>query len=561
MGNRRFGRRAPAPSPVSRLKSVPHRWLSCPNHGLPIHVETRPNLYFIPMKTPLTEHIANSLNQVSMWTPPSAISKAKQLVKTTPCHFLAINVAQHHEVITEQDWQAVGANYARCGVPKDYNSSSIDSFCKIINNELDKVKNETLVCLVYCGCGLNRSGFCIAAYLTRHCNIILTNSLKMLDESSPRLIYLQKPLDVLSSTFQTSSLIHGAAPDWVKIDEKIGPIGDIPLPLEKFNAIKKVSKKPASSEEKIEILSILADATSVMAENSGKLGRFEKTSFEGKEFEFPSYNSTLWNNKSFELLRNKPFLMTFEPRGVRVFIIVNQESLVFLVDPHYNVWELKVRANCQVPAVACAYLVEEKKRCVLLTTDLYVLGKVNLCTTYSLTDRLAHLSHSFTSKLKFDSLDQQYLLSFVFRPMTKLVNASKLRKDLSNLFVKCDGISFHEIEGNPLESIFLPINPSFILQFDYNGNDKAILYARGENSHLEPVGVYIAKSPKYNGFDGRTNRFEYDKDKHVWIPIAVGHNDPPSTTEEVQTLLSFLQTNISYDNIFKELDKISINTD
>ncbi|OHT09555.1 hypothetical protein TRFO_21512 [Tritrichomonas foetus] len=545
MGNRRFGRRPLAVMPVSPSKSIPHRWLSCPNHGHIIHLDSVPNLYFIPMKSPLSDTIATSLRQTSSWTIRSAIAKAKSLVKNQELQLLAVNVSAKHEVVTQVDWESQGALYGRVEIPSDYSSSAVDQFSQLIFEKLENAEKEgkVLVSMVYCGCGLNRVGFIISAFLAKNGGLSLSEALKKCDESSPRLIYRQKPLDVLADIFNTTPQIHGPAPEWVKLGEKVGSIGDIPLPLEKFNAIKKVSKKQASNDEKIDVLSLLADAVNDPSVNDGN---------------FPIFNSTLWNSQSFSLLRSKPHYITFEPRGVRVFIVVLNDSRTFIVDANCLVWELKVKARCQAPAVASAYLVEEKKRAVILTTDLFLLGQVNL-TNYSLNDRLAFLAHSFTNKLKMEPQEQQYMLHFVFRPMTKLSNSSKLRKDIESLFVKCDGLSFHEIDGEPMKALFLPIHPTLILQFEYNGNDKAILYARGENSQLDPVGIYIAPSPKYNGFDGRTNRFQFDHDKHEWVPVAVGHNDPPATSEEVKELFSFFSTNISYDSIIKELDKIVVN--
>ena len=439
-------------------------------------------------------------------------------------------------------------------VPKDYDSRSIERFCEIVNNELKKVGNGVLVCLVYCGRGFNRVGFCIAAYLTKDCNNTLPNSLKKIDESSPRLIYQQKPLDVLFSTFKSGSQIHGPKPECIEKyykekDAQQAPIGDIPLPLEKFNTIRKLAKN-VKSDDRNEVLNVLAEAT-----NDPKS--------QAPQGPFPKFKSTMCNNESFDLLRTQPYLMTFEPRGLRIFVVVLAEGRIFIVDPACNVLELKAKANCKAPAVASAFLIEEKKRAVILTTDLFMIDKIRV-TGLPLKQRLDHLFHNFTQKLKPESSEQQLALHFIFRPMSKLSNASKLKKDLSTIFVKCDGITFHHCTGEPISYIFLPINPSVILYFDYNGNDKTILYARNENSQdspLEPVGVYKASNSKFNGLDGRTNRFEIDSDNHMWTPVAIGNNDPPSTIEEVNALLSFLSTNISYDKIFQELDKIDVNSE
>ncbi|OHS94126.1 hypothetical protein TRFO_39697 [Tritrichomonas foetus] len=583
MGNRRSGRRPPAPPPLQHFNGIPLRWLSCPNNGQAIHVESKPNLYFVPMKTPLPELFANSLRLQSPWTPAKCIAKATRLVNVENPHFHAINVAEQHEIIFKDVWESIGVTYSRVPVSKEYNTESLDAFCECVNkvleecdiengnngqssnpsgennNESNQQKNQDsssdkladsgassnggkkVVFLVYCGCGLNRVGFCIAGYLAKFCGISLHDAFKKCDESSPRLIYIQRPIDKLCSLFGIESFHHGPAPEWIRLDEKVGPVGEIPLPLEKYNAIKKVSKKAATPEEKAEVFKLLSEAV-----NDPKVA----------EGVFPTFHTTLWNSHSPSLneLRKRPHLITFEPRGIKAFIVVTSDEHVFVIDALCNVTEVKARAKCHAPAVASCILIEEKKRAIFLTTDLLVLGPLKVA-YLPLMDRLSYLSHSFTKKLKSEP-NEQYALQFVFRPMSHLSNASRLRKDIPNLFAKCEGLSFYDCEGTPGESLFLPISSSVVLQFDYNGNDKAILYARGEKDTLEPVGIYRSPNPKYNGLDGRTNRFEFDNEKHEWNPVAVGHNDPPATTEEVTVMIGFLNTNISYDDIFQELDKI-----
>lgn len=540
MGNRKTGKRPP---PLQHFNGIPFRWLTCPNNGQPIHAESKPNLFFIPMKTPLPESFANALSSNLPWTPHQSIIKARELVPNVQDPvFHAINVAVQHEIIFKDMWEAEGVKYSRVPISKEYNIESLNAFCDCVNAVLEEEKDKICVFLVYCGCGLNRVGFCIAGYLAKYCNIPLLDAFKKCDESSSRLIYIQKPIDQLCSLYGVESFKHGQAPKWV-IDEEQIPVGEVPLPLEKYNAIKKVSKKPenpASSEEKEEIFKLLSEAVDDPEVANGV---------------FPKFKISQWNHLSLDVLRKEPHLMTFEPRGIKAFIVVTSSDHVFVIDALRNVTEVKAKAKCQCPAVASCILIEEKKRATFLTTDLLILGQLKIA-SFPLMERLSYLANSFTKKLKPEP-SEQYQFQFVFRPMTQLFNASRLRKDISNLFAKCEGLSFYNCEGRPGESLFLPISPSVVLQFDYNGNNKAILYARDKDKDsLEPVGIYRSQNQKFNALDGRTNRFEYDKEKHEWIPVAVGHNDPPSTVKEVKAMISFKQTNISYDDIFQNLDKI-----
>lgn len=540
MGNRKTGKRPPAPPPLQHFNGIPFRWLTCPNNGQAIHVESKPNLFFIPMKTPLPESFAHAHSLLQSWTPHQCVIKARELVPNVQDPFFyAINVAEQHEIIFKDVWESEGVKYSRVPISKEYNTESLNAFCDCVNKVLEEEKDKTCVFLVYCGCGLNRVGFCISGYLAKYCNIPLLDAFKKCDESSSRLIYIQRPIDKLCELYGVESFPHGQAPCWV-LDEKPKPVGEIPLPLEKYNAIKKISKKPATPEEKVEIFKLLSEAVDDREVADGT---------------FPKYKTAPWNHQSLNVLRRKPHLVTFEPRGIKAFIVVTDSDHVFVIDALCNVTEVKAKAKCQTPAVASCILIEEKKRAIFLTTDLLLLGQLKVA-SLPLKERLSYLANSFTKKLEPET-NEQYKLQFVFRPMTQLFNASRLRNDIGNLFAKCEGLSFYDCEGSPGESLFLPITPSVVLQFDYNGNDKAILYARGpEKGSLEPVGIYHSPNPKFNALDGRTNRFEWDKEKHEWIPVAIGHNDPPATVKEVNTMIIFKQTNISYDDIFQDLDKI-----
>ena len=108
-GNRRIGRQRQNQQQPLRSRSIPRLWLTCPTMGQPISNEAKPNLFFIPMKTPLKESVMHSLNSTQQWTPAKAVEFARQRVPNVSS-FLAINVAQKHEIVNEEDWAAVNAS-------------------------------------------------------------------------------------------------------------------------------------------------------------------------------------------------------------------------------------------------------------------------------------------------------------------------------------------------------------------------------------------------------------------------------------------------------------------
>lgn len=535
---RRSNRRAPQP-PISRIKTIPMHWLSAATNGQLISVPNKPNLYFMPMKTPLSVQMCQTLSISPSWTAQDAILKAKSLLKQENMKFHAINVSATNEVALPQEWEALHTTYNRIQINKDFSSSSIDQFCDSVNNALDGAGEQTLVCLVYSGCGLNRVGFSIAAYLTKYGQMSLQEALKSCDTSVAKIIFKQKPLDVLCEVFSHDNISHGSPPEWLNSDEKISPIGDVPLPLEKYNAMKKLSKKPVTGDERDKVLALLTQAAA---------GEWNMS-----KANVPSFTYTQWKDIHMNEIHATTHLCTFVPRGNNAFIVVSEENVVYYVDLAANVWALKIRATCETPAVASCIIIEEKKRAVFLTTDILLLGKMKL-NEHFLEERLSYLAYEFTDKLTPEDKKEVYAMQFVFRPMAKISNAGKLKKDLSTLFCKCDGIAFYETSDSPGKAIFLPITPSVILQFCYNGNEKAILYAiQGETN--VPIAIYKLPSQKMTGLDGRTNRFEYKLSSNEWNPVAIGHNEQPSTVEEMQYMIDSLTTKLPYDEIFQEFEK------
>lgn len=594
--------------PFSRFKCIPKRWLSSENHGDLIQCESMPNLFFIPMKTPLTDFLSQFLNQPEPWTPTNALKQIKAMIPAgyNP-NFLAINVSLSSQIISKAYWQALGVQYARCPIPKDYQKNYIDTFCDIINKELTRISNQTLVCLVYSGCGHNRVGFSITGYLSRNCQELnLEDAYRKVNAASPNCIYLQKPLDTLSTAFKTSAPIHGEPPKGIRYPDDVHQIQavDLELPMEKYAGLKKVSKPrtPDSNLPRDEILGILADAfedESILRDNA-----------------FPLFSPTIWNSESMDQLRSRTHYIAIEPRGLKSYVVINKENRVFLVvpiipnnitstyseqtvRPRNDVYELRAQSKVtSLPAVASAYLIEEKKRTVIFTTDLLLLNNAR---TYGMTlqTRLSHLYHQFTTKLRPDSdyfnnmnnnnprnMNEQnqnqmmnqnslqnYQIHFVYRPVSRVTNFAKLIKDLNTkFFVKSDGISFIDDEAPPLTSLLLPIQPSVVFLFDYNGSNKSILYSLNDSQELsyddpikrefplEPFSVFVPKNSKYNGMDGRTNRFTFDKEKRLWKPLSVGFNDPPTTTTAINEIVNFIDSNFRVDDAFiDEIIKIGTN--
>lgn len=534
------GRRGNPPT-VVRIKNIPMHWLSCARHGEPIKLTTNKSIIFIPMKSPLPNKQCQNLLINPSWTIEDTIAFAKTTIQEEDNYKIhVINVSATSELISPQEWERFGCSYSRVQINKDYKIESIDQFCKSINS-IEIPDNFKLICLIYSGCGLNRVGFCITAYLSQFGGKSLQESLDICDSSLPRMIFRSKPLNVLCEYFNEQPMITGPPPSFLSNDDKIYPIGDVPLPLDKYQALKKISSKNSLTDvEKAQVIDLL--------------NKSADESWARSEANIPYCTYNFWQAHDVFEIRSNSHLCTFEPRGTRGFIIVSENKSVCFVDINGKVVLLdKINVMCQVPAVASCYLIELRNQAVFLMTDILLLGEKKLNNQY-LKDRLSYLAYEFTEKLAGDK-KQSYPIQFIFRPMCKPCHVGKLKKDLPKLFVKCDGISFIETDAPPGRALFLPINPSAVLRFSYNGNNLAVLYASSKKK-LIPITILQLDNPKMNGLDGRTSRFEYNASTNEWVPVSIGKNEQPSSIEYINSMIIFQNSKVSHDAIFHELQKL-----
>jgi hypothetical protein len=498
-------------------KMVPANWLSCPTHGQLVQSPIDPNAKFLPMKAPLPDSFSKVLGALK-WTIADVKALGLSLSGLFPWQLVAVNVSSSPQVLGQRDWESAGIKYTRCPVKRSYERACLDQFIGCVDS---LAGTGPSLFLVYSGKGLSRVSYCIAGYLGRVMQVADAITQFGLN------FYKQKPLDILTDVVylqaQVQPLPHPAFLDFE--DCRIA-IGQIPLTLESYKAIKRVARKEVTSEDGGVICSHLPEQP---------------------------FRPQMWNASSLDELRRSRFLCSFEARGAKSYLVATNEKNVFLVDSRRRVWLLRVHApGCAIPLVAACYFIEEKHRCVVLLTDLVKYG--NLVTeATTLDERQSLLARHVCRKMQFDGANDYDMMIF-YRPLTKLRNVAKLRSDMPKLFVKSDGIIFQSNE----QAIFLPIEPSVLLQLEYNGAGKAILLAaaRKGEEELTPVALYNLENSKFIGLNRRTSRFEFEAARNEWIPIALGNDDEPATVQEVDDLVTFLKSGLNLDSTIEAISKI-----
>jgi hypothetical protein len=470
------------------------------------------------MKTPMPVTYSTLLGEFR-WTIPDVHSHLSTLISDLSSYrLIAINVSSSNQVVTTKPWETIGAKYIRIAIKRTFPKSALDQFIETCNTE---ATSGRVLFLVYSGKGLNRVSFCIAGYLAG------TQSLSSLISEYNLKFFKPQPLTVLcESLFAGEQISPEEKPEFLQYDEGKIAIGQIPLTLEKFKGVKKVARKEITSDEVGHVLSFLPASWQM---------------------------HTMWNSTSMDEIRSGKYLCSFEPRGMKSYIVATSEKSVFLVDSRNKVWLLRAHANgCRTPLVAYCYFMEEQRRSVALLSDLHRYGD-KISEKTPLDQRLSVLAHTICRKVQFDA-GSSYELEIWYRPMSRLKYAPKLKRDLGSLFVKSEGIVFYSDHG----SIVLPLEAAIVLQFEYNGAGKGVLLAVSgtQNAELVPVALYNMRNARFVGLNRRTSRFEYNLQKDEWQPVTLGHDDMPATVREVQDFLAFAHANWNVDVILDGISKL-----
>jgi hypothetical protein len=220
-------------------KMIPANWLSCAPHGPLIQSPSDPNAKFLPIKTPLPEHFNRALGS-SKWSITDVKATIASLGLASHSELVAVNVSSAMQVVGQLDWESAGVKYVRFPVKRSYDKLCLDPFITFVDSQ---AAIGPSLFLIYSGKGLNRVSYCLAGYLGRTMPIGDAISNFGLN------FYKQKPLSVLTEVIYPQPPVQSLTPpDFLEFDDGPLAIGQIPLSLEKYKGIKRVSpfKRAAS---------------------------------------------------------------------------------------------------------------------------------------------------------------------------------------------------------------------------------------------------------------------------------------------------------------------------
>jgi len=514
------------------MAEIPKRWISCARISKPIKTPVYPNLTLYSMKAPLPSQMSEALGEKESWS----VLDVKGIIKASPNAVIrAVNVSSKHEY-SDDEWIKIDVNLTRIPIEKEYGETSAKQFCDCIEEVLKSNENNEIIILVYCGCGVNRSGFCIVNFLAMLGQMSINDAYRQYIDSHCS-FGGQKAIKMLEKQFSTE-LEKVSQPEFYAEDFKPIPIGEIPLKLDNYITWKKFIKSDAETSDKDEVLKILFDS----------LPDSWPVDSESKSVQVPT---TIWNHDSIGGIATGEYMCTFSTRNNLGFLVILDKNRVFTVTSTMDIHLLPVTCTCKFPTVAVCMWYAEKKRETCLLQDI-LLYDGSIISEQKLHQRQLCLYNDVVKSIKSDPS-----LQIVYRPLTELSNIKRLRNDLPNLFCRPDGISLVPCNAPAGSEIILPIDPTVLLKFDYNGNNTAVLISRGADGiHDQPVGLCRFTESKMKGLDGRISRFKFDDSIKSWVPFLIGDSDPATSAEEVKALLQFIDMKINIEDTLSSIEEL-----
>ncbi|KAH0793244.1 mRNA-capping enzyme [Histomonas meleagridis] len=178
-------------------KSVPKRWILCPNHG-----ELVPDTRFVPLKTPLGKNFTDSLFPDHRFTPQMFIEEENNLGRNVIAIFSFANSNARYE-LSELEELGVQQIWIKCG-----QSAPTDQHFNDFRNSLNKLQfnSDSDVVGIHCTHGYNRTGFIIVRYLVEEAGYDLIEALNIFKQSRPPGIYKPDYIQKLFEIYNNSNV-------------------------------------------------------------------------------------------------------------------------------------------------------------------------------------------------------------------------------------------------------------------------------------------------------------------------------------------------------------------
>lgn len=540
--------------PPEKSMFIPKYWLSDHSSiGKMFKVPGDDEIYFIALKSPLSERINSLFPENKRWGPKETMKKIDEMIdKSSISKWIFYAIELGNEVNPPNDeWDRLNIEHFYCPISRDYLRQEIDSFINLITSNNRKSYHNLFI--VSCNDGHDRCGVAISMFLMRSYDLELSVAYNLFKQHREPGIYSKSAIKFLSmykSKNDQETITNTKRDNEFEIQNIHDE--DINLKIDRLPNFRHFGCDPVTRNRDIESYnSLFSRSASKDSFTHSPDYDSPKPIIEYLEFNQISSNTFDDNNQTLSLtpeclneIQNKVYRCSFVPSGIFVYLLAIEPNYLIVNYGFNNYWSIPSHLKCKLPLICTAYAIETSSHIEFFITDL-LQYQTETFEKMDLDDRIAMIYFDILPNL---ILSKRAHVTLRYRPMGRMTELVKLYEFLNSKDYKdrynfqTDGLAFIQRKWAPGKFIYVPINIYAHLLFLMNATDIAILYARSDdNKTIIPVKYFkFTKKEKLGGLHEKVIKFnivEPNNPNSKWKPIAICKNRSPDYFSYVKAML------------------------
>lgn len=555
--------------PFDKSMFIPKYWLSEHNPiGEKFKVPGDDEIYFITLKSPLSDSVNNLLPEKKRWGPREVMKKISTMIDQLNIRdwiFTAIELSDQVDPPTSE-WDSLRVEHHYCPISHDYIYQEIESFINLIKPNETQYKN---LYIVSCNNGHDRCGAAISTYLMRNYDLEISQAYLLFKNNRWPGIYSKRAIDYLSMYKKKDEKPFNNAQrkDEFQIQNKNDDISDSKLIVERLSDFKRYFLDRVTKPTQI---SNFNDFLNNYTSNDSFYHNHESDSprpiLEYLEFTKPSdnenSNQVTIDEKCLKEVRNHFYRCSFVPSGLFVYLLAFESNCLVLNYGFNSYYTIPCHIKCKLPFICTAYTVETSDYLEIYISDVLLFANESL-EKVDLDDRLAILYYKILPDI---TLSKRAYARLKYRPMGRMTDLVKLydflnAKDAKHKYnFHTSGLAFIQHKWPPGKSIFVPLAREVNLLFIMNATDIAMLYARSDdNRKIIPVKYFeIPKKERFGGLHDKVIKFsitEPNSPKSYWKPLSICKSRLPDYYSYVKAIDNSIINEKNATEILKTLEE------
>ncbi|OHT11831.1 hypothetical protein TRFO_18630 [Tritrichomonas foetus] len=527
---------------------IPRFWLSKHNScGDLIKIPGDDEIYFIPMKSPLSKRLNQLFPKDKRWCVSEVMKTVGEKIKSVGGNWLFshIELCSEQDPVPKAEWEEEHITHYYCPITREYKTDHLSHFYSVIE---PMGKDYKTLYMVSCNNGHDRCGVAISMYLALKHDMFLSTA------------YYQH-----FKQRRWPGIYSNTAAEFLELQQKKDDPKKIKcaVRLDEFE----IKNDDGVSESKLKIQhqpgfthfgceSIDISKKKVVADSySDLLTRYVGEGFERSKTNTPKQRIEFWNEEtSLEDIKKHAYRCTFTPYGSLIFVMaVEKDTLVFNYGMN-KFWTTKATIECPVPFICTAFAVETSKNLEIYLSDLLCFADQSQ-EGVDLDVRITKIYFEILPKITKIKAD----IKLKYRPLGRMTDAKRLAEMHNNMYSQYGftmrGLSFLPRNSMPGRSLFLPLSYHVHLKFIMNATDIAVLYARSDDGSMLVPCKYFEFKERYGGLHDRIIRFRVNREKK-WQAIAICKHELPDYISFVENTTKALKLQPKINEIVETIENV-----